>query len=344
MQLGNYQVANRLSYFLWGSMPDDELFRAARSGELSSPAGVEQQARRMLQSDKAKDAWADFFDDWLDINTLSTRPKDPALYPQWNQALAADMENEVRAFGVARFSGNGHFGDLLTGTSSQLTQGLAAVYGVKGISGSTAQPAMFDAQQRAGLFTLAGFLTVTGAANGSSPVRRGHKIYTRLMCQKLPDPPGNVPPAADPTPDKTTRERFVEHDQNACTGGCHKAMDPIGFGFEHYDGVGTYRTTDQNRPIDASGTIELDGQMHTFNGAIELTRLLAQSSEVQTCFATQWLRYALNRWDSSDDAASIQSVASTFASKQLDMRELLVAIATARTFRFRRPGTGETVQ
>lgn len=344
VQLGNYQVANRLSFFLWGSMPDDALYAAAAAGELSTPAGLEKQARRMLTDNKFKDTVADFFDDWLDINTLATRPKDPALYPQWNQALSAAMENEVRAFGVAAFAGTARFTDLLTGTKSAVDQTLAAIYGVKGISGTTPQPTALDAQQRSGLFTLAGFLTVTGTADGSSPVRRGHKIYTRAMCQTLPDPPGDVPPAAPPTPGKTTRDRFIEHDMNACTGGCHKAMDPIGFGFENYDGVGAYRTTDQNLPVNATGTIDLDGKTNSFTNGVELTKLLGTSAQVQNCFAKQWLRYAVKRWDTGEDSASINGAAAAFATAQLDMREMLVGLTTSRTFRFRKPAAGETIK
>jgi len=344
IQLGNYQIANRLSYFLWGSMPDATLFSAAAAGKLNTKEGVEEQARRMLQDPKAKDTLADFFDDWLDVNTISTRPKDPSLYPQWNQTLAADMESEVRAFGSSAVLDSGSFSSLLLGTKSSVDQTLAAIYGLSGISGSTPQAATFDAKERSGLLTLAGFLTVTGAADGSSPVRRGHAVYTRLMCQVLPNPPGNVPPPAPPTPGLTTRQRFTMHDQNACTGGCHKAMDPIGFGFENYDGIGQYRTTDQNLAVDASGTIVLDGNTQNFGDGTELAKLLAASTEVQTCFTTQVLRYALNRWDTAEDAASIQGAQSAFVAAKLDMRELIVALATSRTFRYRTPDTGEVVQ
>jgi hypothetical protein len=253
------------------------------------------------------------------------------------------METEVRAFGVSNVLGSGRFADLLTGTTSTIDQPLAAIYGLKGISGTTPQPATFDAAQRSGLFTLAGFLTATGAADGSSPVRRGHKIYTRLMCQVLMDPPGDVPPAAPPTAGKTTRQRFTEHDMNPCTGTCHKAMDPIGFGFENYDGLGQYRTTDMQLPVDARGSIDLDGKTQTFSDGVALSKLLASSPQVQSCFTKQWLRYALNRWDTAEDSASIQGAAATFAAK-LDMREMIVGLTTSRTFRFRKPAAGETIK
>jgi len=341
VQLGNYQVANRLSYFLWGTMPDQTLFAAAAAGQLATADGIQAQAERMLMDSKAKDMIADFIDDWLDVNVIASRPKDPNIYSMWNQDLASAMETEFRSYGSAAVFGTGLFSDLLTGTKSSVNQALATIYGVTGVTGTTPQPVTFDSSQRGGLLTLAGFLTVTGATDGSSPVRRGHAVLTRLLCNVLPNPPANVPPPQPPMAGLTTRQRFLEHDQNACTGACHSAMDPIGFGFEHYDGVGEYRTTDQSLPVDASGSIVLDGQTQTFTDALGLANMLAQSPQVQECFATQWMRYALNRWDTSADLASIQGATTTFQAGGLNMRDLIAAVATSRTFRYRTPGAGE---
>jgi len=341
VQLGNYQVANRLSYFLWGTMPDQTLFAAAAAGQLATADGIQAQAERMLMDSNAKDMVADFIDDWLDVNVISSRPKDPTIYSMWNQDLATDMENEFRSYGSGAVLGTGLFSDLLTGTKSSVNQALATIYGVTGATGTTPQPVTFDSTQRGGLLTLAGFLTVTGATDGSSPVRRGHAVLTRLLCNVLPNPPANVPPPQPPMAGLTTRQRFLEHDQNACTGACHSAMDPIGFGFEHYDGVGEYRMTDQSLPVDASGSIVLDGQTQTFADALGLASMLAASPQVQECFATQWMRYALNRWDTSADLASIQGATSTFQVGGLNMRDLIEAVATSRTFRYRTPGAGE---
>ncbi|HVY41280.1 MAG TPA: DUF1592 domain-containing protein [Polyangia bacterium] len=342
VQLGNYQIANRLSYFLWGTMPDAALFAAAAAGQLTTTDGLQTQIQRMLTDPKAADMAADFFDDWLDVNVLSSRPKDATLYPMWNQDLATAMENEFRAFGSSVLTGSGSFADLLTGTSTSVNQALAAVYKVGGVTGTTPKPVTLDGTQRSGLLTLAGFLTVTGASDGSSPVRRGHAIYTRLLCNVLPNPPNNVPPPQPPTPGLTTRDRFLQHDQNSCTGACHNAMDPIGYGFENYDGIGQFRTTDQNLPVDASGQIQLNGSMQTFPDAVALTKMLASSPDVQSCFARQWTRYALNRWDTSADLASVQAAAKAFQTSG-DMRDLIAAVATSRTFRYRAPAAGEVL-
>ena len=225
------------------------------------------------------------------------------LYAMWNQDLGdrdGDRVPQLRHHRRARQRACSR--DLLTGNKSSVNQALATVYGVSGITGTTPKAVTFDATQRAGILTLAGFLTVTGASDGSSPVRRGHAIYTRLLCGTVPDPPGNVPPPQPPTPGLTTRQRFEMHDMNACTGACHAAMDPIGFGFEHYDGIGAFRTTDQNLPVDSSGSIMLDGKTQTFADALALAKLLAASPQAQACFAKQMTRYALNRWDTPADA------------------------------------------
>jgi hypothetical protein len=344
VQLGNYQVASRLSYFLWGTMPDAALFQAAAAGQLSTAAGIETQAKRMLADNKAQDAVADFIDDLFDVNVLASRPKDATLYPMWNQDLASAMETEFRSFAVSNILGTGTLTDLLTGTKSSVNQALGAVYGVSGVTGTAPKAVTLNASQRGGLLTLAGFLSVTGAADGSSPVRRGHAVFTRLLCGTLPDPPNKVPPVKAPTPGVTTRQRFEEHDQNSCAMGCHSAMDPIGFGFEHYDGIGQYRMTDQNLAVDSSGSITLDGQKQTFTDALGLSKLLAASPQVQACLATQLTRYALNRWDVAGDAASIQAASTAFKTGGLDIRVLMTAVASSRTFRYRAPAAGEVLQ
>jgi len=343
VQLGNYQVASRLSYYLWGSMPDAMLFAAAAGGQLSTAAGIETQAQRMLADAKAQNMVADFVEDWLDVNTIVLRPKDPAIYSMWSPDLVTAMGTEVRSFATSTVLGSGLFSDLFTSTKSSVNQALAAVYGVTGVTGTTPKAVTFDATQRAGILTLAGFLAVNGASDGSSPVLRGHAVLTRLMCLKVPDPPANVPPPKPPAPGLTTRQRFEEHDMQACTGGCHVAMDPIGFGFEHYDGIGRYRTTDQNLPVDSTGAILLDGKMQTFPDAVALGKLLAASSQVQSCLATHVMRYALNRWDAPADAASIDSARTAFQTGGLNIRTLMTSVATSRTFRYRTPAAGEVL-
>ena len=130
---------------------------------------------------------------------------------------------------------------------------------------------------------------------------------------------------------------------NPCTGACHAVMDPIGFGFEHYDGIGQYRTTDQGLPVDSKGAVNIDGQMRSFANALELGRILAESPQVQSCLATQMMRYALNRWDTAADRHSIGIARNGFQTGGLDLRTLMANVATTRTFRFRAPSAGEVL-
>lgn len=341
-RLGPYEMASRLSYFLWRSMPDQALFDAALANKLATDADVDAQARRMVADPKAQDTVNAFFSEWLSLEQVVDRPKDAMLYPQWNDALKAAMTAETQAFVKnVVFDGDGRLDTLLTANFSFLNQPLAAVYGVTGVTGTATQQKQLNAMQRAGLLTQAGFLTVTGASDGSNPVKRGRKVYERLLCGTLPPPPPNVPPAKPASAGGTTRERFMEHDQQACAQACHSLMDPIGYGFEHYDGIGAFRTMDNGKPVDSSSSITLDGAVKKFADAIELTGLLAASTDVRNCVVVQFARFALLRDDTPADLASLNAAAATFASANFNVRELLVGIAKSRTFRYRSLAAGE---
>jgi hypothetical protein len=169
----------------------------------------------------------------------------------------------------------------------------------------------------------------------SSPIRRGKFVRERLLCQPIPPPPPGIAistPKFDPK--LSTRERFAQHRTDRSCSGCHAMMDPIGFGFEHYDAIGGFRAKEGSRPIDATGelsdTADLDGR---FDGAIELSRKLATSGEVRRCFATQWFRYALGRNETDADASSIAEANTAFERGGFDVRELVVAIAASHAFR-----------
>jgi hypothetical protein len=346
LKLGNYEIANRLSYLLWGSMPDATLFASAAAGELGDLGGVEAQVRRMLKDPKAADTFADFFTDWLDLDVPPTEPKDPAVYPQYNEALAEAAREEVGSFvNAILVDGSGRFDDILTGTSSFANRDLATLYGIPGVAGSAFAPVSLDPAQRSGLLTTAAFLSSTGDPGGSNPPRRGNALYQRLLCQQLPEA---IPPmsAVDPpTPGGgTTRQRFDQYGTMACATACHAQIDPLGFAFENYDGIGAYRTTDNGAPVDASITVTLDGRAQVVADARGLLAVMATSDQVQTCFARQWLRYGLGRMDNAHDASSLDAAAGAFKNSMRDIRELIVAIATSRTFRYRTPGTGEMVQ
>jgi hypothetical protein len=341
IRLNAYENASRLSYFLWGTMPDADLFAAAAGNKLGTQADVEAQARRMLADPKARETVTAFAGSWLNLDQVISRPKDQMVYPEWQDNLKNAMDAEVKSFLTnVVFDGDGKFGSLLTATNSFVNAPLATLYGAPGVTGTEMKPMMLDGAQRAGILTRAGFLTVTGAADGSHPVKRGRRVYERFLCGELPPPPADVPPAKPASQGGTTRQRYEEHDRNPCTGACHMLMDPIGFSFEHYDGIGKYRSMDNGGMVDSSGSIFLDGQDRKFNDARELSGFLAKSPEVARCFATQWMRFAFQRDESEADRASLEAVTQAFA-KGDAVTDLLVSLAGSRTFRYRSPNAGE---
>lgn len=339
--LGPYDIAARLSYFIWGSMPDRALFDAAAAGKLVSDADIAAQASRMLSDDKAKDSVSAFFREWLEIDQLPALPKDAASYPDYDEGLKAAIVSETEAFAQSvLLEGGGKLQTLLAADYSFSNQMLGKVYGGSA-TGTALTKTALDTSRRSGLLTHPSFLSVTGSPDGSNPVKRGKAVYLKLLCGTLPPPPPNVPPAKPASAGGTTRQRFAEHGQNECARGCHQLMDPIGFAFEHYDGIGRYRDTDNGQTVDSSGTLPLDGAEVAFKDAVELSRALASSDTVRSCFAKQWFRFAFGRMETPDDASSLTSIQSAFAAREFDLHDLAPAIAVSRSFRFRSPAAGE---
>jgi hypothetical protein len=215
---------------------------------------------------------------------------------------------------------------------------VAAFYGVPGPAVAEFQRVDLDPNQRAGLLTQPSILAVNAHADQTSPVHRGKFVRERLLCEPIAPPPPDVkavPPAVDPN--ATTRERFAQHDKDPACAYCHKLMDPIGFGFEHYDAMGTWRDLEQGLPIDASGEItsskDVDG---TFDGAIQLAERLSTSEEVRACVVTQWFQYGHGRPNTKDDACTIQKLQTSFADAGYDIKELLVALTQTDAFLYRK--------
>lgn len=351
--LDPYTIANRLSYFLTGSMPDAPLFAAAANGTLSSPDTVAAQARRLLASARARVTVENFFDDWLNLPLASTQPKDPNVYPAFQSAeVKAAAQDEAHNFVTSIvIDGSGSFSELFTSDKSTSNQYLAPLYGTAPRTGATLQPVTLDPTQRGGILTSVAFLAATGGADGDVPPRRGKAIVTRLLCETLGNPPAVIPQPVLTV--GTTRQKFEEHDKLGCTLGCHNVIEPFGYAFEHFDGIGQYRTVEhidpQNNPsatlpVDSSTTVTVDGQAHAIQDAIGLGQVVAHSQQAYGCFAKQWLRYAVGRVDTPDDQASFNQALGAFAAAQYNVRDLIVALVTSRTFRYRTPAAGEVLQ
>jgi hypothetical protein len=338
----SYEMASRLSYFLWGTMPDAELFAAAERGELLDAAGVEVQARRMLDSAdgqaKARQAVGSFFRQWLGLERINDVTKDATAFPaydaslndKWRASLLAYVENVV-------FDGTGTLNELFTSPTLYVDPTLAALYDVDGADHVGFEPSVAPEGSRAGLLTQPGLMALLANPDQSSPIRRGVFVREKILCQPIEPPPADVviePPVAQP--DLTTRERFAAHTQAEECAACHVMIDPIGFGFEAYDALGRFRTTENGLPIDVTGALEFTDDVSVegpFNGALELSQKLAASSMVRDCVLGQAFTYAVGRVaDPAVDQCALEQVRARFAESG-SLREMLIAIATSEAFR-----------
>jgi hypothetical protein len=328
--LGPYQLASRLSYFLWGSMPDDELFRAADEGRLLSTGGLESEVQRMLQSPKARDAVANFVQDWLDLDLLAARDKQAKAYPMWTQDTGKALLEELTAFvSHAVFETDGHLKELFANRNAVVDERTAWLYGVSG-KGKVELPV----NERRGLLTRPAFLALNGASDGSHPVRRGHALFAEILCGELPPTPPDVPEAKPPQEGISTRQRFADHASNPCARSCHGVLDPLGFLFEHYDGIGQYRVKDAGLAVNAQADVELDGEVRSFANALAFSDAIGNSADVQGCFVRQWFRYALRRHELDVDDATLARLTEDFSADEARIPKLMKQIALSIPFRF----------
>jgi len=219
---------------------------------------------------------------------------------------------------------------------------LAAFYGITGPTSAKFEKVDLDPAERSGFLTHASLLALNAKTNQSSPVHRGKFVREMLLCQMMPNPPNDkeiVPPEIDPK--ATTRQKFDQHSADPYCASCHHLMDPIGFGFEHYDGIGSWRDKDHGFPVDSkgelTGTEDVDG---TFDGVPELAKKLAESQEVRQCIATQWFRFGYGRKEADEDACSLQKVDEAFAAAGYDIKELIVALTQTDAFMYRKAVKG----
>ena len=342
VKFDDYEMASRLSYFLWNSMPDVTLMAAADAGNLGTPDQMAEQAARMLKDPRADETMADFITQWLELGPLSGLIKDAAVYPAFKPELRESMRAETVAFSrdVLR-GGSPTFAGLLTAPYTFVDARLAEYYGV--IPDATGRVDL-SGTSRLGLLTQGAVMAVKGNSYRTSPVRRGKFILNRMLCSVVPPPPPNVvPELPPPDPTKTLREQMAMHRSTPSCASCHTTMDALGFAFEHFDGAGNYRNDDGGHPIDASGSVTLDGATVTFRDATELVRLLASSGEARECFTRQWLRYAIDRFEQPADAPAVHYLASSYEGSGSHTRDLIVQITRTLPFSHRAPADGEVL-
>lgn len=338
--LGDWEVASRLSYFLWNSLPDEELRAAAERGELSTAEQVEAQARRMMDDPRASRGIRHFHRQWLELDELEGATKDPELFPAFDAQLREDLQEETLAFVEEVVRTGGDVMSLFIAPYTMMNARVADFYGVSGPSGEDFERVELG-PTRAGLLTHASLMAANAKSARTSPIHRGLLVRTRFLCQPLPPPPPDIPSLPEANPSLNERERLAQHREDPSCSGCHQLMDPIGFAFEHYDADGSYREMDvDGSPIDASGEIrasrDADGIV---DGAFELSALLADSEGVRECVARQWFRYAMGRNEDERDGCTMGDIMNDFEAGEYRIRELIVAIAKSEAFRFRDPAT-----
>ena len=341
VELTSWEVASRLSYLLWNTMPDSLLFAAAEADELRDPEQIEFQARRMLQTPRAREAVKNFHRQWLHLDEiephLAANGKDEEIYPEYYAGLGALWRLEAENFfDYAIFDEDANLETLFSAPFTMMNSELANFYGVDGPQGIEFERVDLDPTKYAGFMTQPGLLALHAKTDRSSPIHRGLYVRELLLCQAPPPPPDNVPepPAVDES--QTTREQFAQHSADPACGGCHALMDPIGFGFENFDGLGRYRSEEWGIPVDASGVLtatDVDGE---FNGVVELADRLASSEQVKSCVVSQWFRFGYGRFETDEDDCSVAEIESAFAAADYDIKELIVALTLTDAFRYRR--------
>ena len=344
----SWEMATKLSYMLWNTMPDDELFAAAAADALRTKEQIEMQARRMVNDEKASDLIRNFHTQWLQLGHLDSVTKDTGVYPDFRGSLRSLWKEEIQRFiEHVILEGDGSLDTLLTADFSFMNEELAAFYGddvLETVSGNEFQRVQLDPERRTGLLSTAGLMATHANLNQSSPVFRGKFIREQLMCDTLPLPPNDLviePPDLDP--DKTTKEQFEEIGANPSCAGCHSLMNPIGFIFEHYDGIGQWRDEQNGKAIDAVGEVVLTDDIDgTYDGAVDLAQALAESEQVRECVASQWFRFGYNRTVTPEDRCSMDQLVETFAASGYDIKELLVGLTQTNAFLYRRAVTEAT--
>jgi hypothetical protein len=336
--LDDHELAALLSYTIWGSAPDDALLDDADAGRLSTGAGRAEVARRLLDDPRAAERLEWFGAQWLGVDKLTTAHKATERYPLWSDALREAMiEESGRRVTGELLDGEGTLPGLLTTSRTELNAELAAVYGVEAPAEGWSRAVL--PPERAGVLGMAAVLAATSHSDQTSPVRRGLWVRERLLCQDLGTPPANAGGVPELDEDLSTRDRFAQHSTDPACSGCHQYIDPVGFGFEHFDPIGAWREADDGGPVDASGAVVgLEGiggaDELGFYGADELARIVAGSDAAPACFVETTWSWALGR--APEDNCTVELSTAAFRAAGQDYRALVEAIVASPSFAQRR--------
>ena len=339
-RLSDVELASRISFFLWSSIPDDELLDLAIRGKLKEHAVLERQVRRLLADSRSQALVGNFGGQWLYLRNLASATPDARLFPDFDDNLRQAFRRETELFFESIMQEDRSVLDLLRANYTFVNERLAKHYGIPNVYGSRFRRVTFGPDsERGGLLGQGSILTVTSYANRTSPVLRGKWILTNLLGAPPPQPPPNVPPLKDGNTEGkvlSMRERMAEHRANPACAGCHKLMDPVGFSLENYDAVGHWRTRDGEggAPIDASGSLPDGG---TFEGVAGLRQALLSRPELFVTTATEKLfTYGLGRGLEEFDAPAVRKIVRDSRSNDYSFSSLILGIVNSTPFQMRR--------
>ncbi len=331
------ELASRLSFFLWSSIPDDQLLTLAAAGRLSRPAELEAQVRRMLKDDRSQAFFSNFFGQWLYLRNLDSHRPDTKLFPLFDENLRDAFKRETELFLQSQFREDRSALELLTADYTFVNERLARHYGIPGVYGSHFRRVALTDGVRSGLLGQGSILTVTSYADRTSPVVRGKWLLENILGTPPPPPPANVPPFPENKggeAPKSVRARMEQHRRNPVCASCHARIDPLGFALENFDGVGRYRTVDDGTPVDASGVLP-DGSK--FTGPKEFrVALLKQKEQLVEATTEKLLTYALGRGVQFYDMPAVRQIVRQAAASDYRWSALIVNLVKSVPFQMRR--------
>ncbi len=335
-RLDDIALASRLSFFLWSSIPDDQLLTLAAQGKLKDPAVLEQQVRRMLADGRSRSLIANFAEQWLHLRNLKNSGPDLQAFPDFDDNLRQAMKEETTLFFDSIMREDRSVVDLLNADYTFVNERLARHYGIPNVYGSEFRRVKVPSEARRGLLGQGSILTVTSYPNRTSPVERGKWILTNLLGVPPQPPPPNVPPLQESSADGkvlSLRERMEQHRANPVCAGCHRLMDPIGFALENFDGVGHWRTNEDGAKIDPSGTL-FNGA--TLDGVAGLRQALAAQPEVFVGVMTEkMLTYAVGRGIEYYDMPAVRKVVQDARNKDFRFSSIVLGIVRSTPFQMK---------
>jgi hypothetical protein len=341
VKVDHYEMASRLSFLLWGSMPDATLFAAAQAQQLGTAAEVRAQAVRMLADSRAREVVRNFNNVLFGLAGVERIAKNPQQFPEFTTAIPALLKHESERFlDHVIWEGAGDLKTIFTATFSFMNAELARYYGVAGRpnapQGTAFQRIDLDPARAAGLLTHGGLMATLTPGTQTNPVLRGLFVRKNLLCAPPPPPPpALMVTEPEPDPSLTTRERFKAHAADSSCYPCHRLLDPIGYAFEHYDPIGRWRDTDNGKPVDSAGELVGVDVAGPVDGAVALAARLAMSHDVEQCVVGQWLAYGYGRSETAQDACNRASLERAFAASGGRIQDLLIALTQTDAFLYR---------